>query len=218
MKTGIQSACLVWLILNSHLGNSQKGFYILGGIEFAGSNYGSQFQQNGTILQDKGHFLSQYNDETFISGGIALNFNLGIQYQLSEHLLFEVGFNLSEIDLIVHDQYFQEQNSVYGRAPFSHTSGAFANLGNFDFAKWYYAFYTSSYYFFRDQQRKLRPYINAGLAYHYYSPGPLDFSGSYFHEPTNQDLVMTAHYNSEYLSGYMEGGIKLQRPSINSKL
>ena len=140
----VLSAFCFLFITKSSLG--QGGLYVLGGIEFDGINYGYHFQQDNKILSSRMTKRNTAKGSLLDCPALTLRFDVGLHYRFSRLFALETGISLSEIDLIVHDEYFQNK---YGLpiTPHSNSSNVLAEAGNFDFVKWYYGGYLSGYFF-----------------------------------------------------------------------
>jgi len=177
-----------------------KRLYLLGGIEFSGLPYNYKFQQQGNILQRNWAF-----PDGTLASGFGLSLSIAIHYRISKRFAIETGLQFSEMDLIVNDKSFMRKIGIKGTDPQDNITGTVSNKGNFDAANWYRSNYVSGYYFVPSRTRT-NLYFSGGVAINYLM-GPTTMTGSFYYQPTKDNLELSTHYKSVYLSSFIETGI-----------
>ena len=140
----IPPAILLLLVCTSSFG--QKQFYILGGSDFAGLNYGYKFQQQENILK-RGWY-----DQKYKTSFLDMSISAAIQWRVSDLVGIEVGARITEMDLGVYDKNFQDRNKINGGTTPNFLNGGHATNGNFEFARFYYCDYASIYLYLLQKQ------------------------------------------------------------------
>lgn len=190
----------------------QRGFFVTGGIQLgagAGKN-AYKFEQTGNKLEENWWGIGgdhdaddpvRKNSNTRTYAGLNLN------YFFLNHFGLNVGIDLMDECLIVHDKDFMNRNNFKdGNFYESRFSGMRMNNGNFNVREWYINPNIGGIILFNNSQTAAGPYLGFGIGFNNYISKSREIDGTFSHSASNENLILKTHFQQQFNSQYIEFG------------
>ncbi len=204
---------LLLIIIHSSI-LAQRGFFLMGGMEFNGSESNYKFQQNGSKLQKNWIAYERGGDgdadDSFANvahgNGMKASFSLNLNYIFLRHFSIAIGLRVFNESVIVNDKDFIVRNKMKGTKYMDMPAGTRMNGGSFNIRELYINPSITGCYIFNTRETATGPFIAFGLGSNKFISNSSQVVTSYYHPESHEFLQLKTNFLKTFNNRYLEFG------------